>query len=192
MAVMDMRMEATVRGGDGETLGRVWGMLLGKRERDVILTHLLVEGGAFARDALLPFELVARSSDQEIVLRVPRREALVGTEVAEEAEAPKGTIVLHRNDPIHAVDARLGQVRGFYVDESGKVSDILVNDEVSRQLSTVSIRTVDEINSHRIELNSRIGAMGELLKPPQAFYQPVELRGEEELFGHGHAASKQH
>jgi hypothetical protein len=192
MAVMDVRMEAIVRGSDGETLGRVWGMLLGKRERDVVLTHLLVEGGAFARDALLPFEFVGHSSGQELALRVPKGEALTGTEVQAEEEAPEGTIVLHRNDPIHAIDARLGQIRGFYADEAGKISDLLVNDEVSRQLSMVSIRAVEEINSHRVVLNSRIGAMGELLKPPQAFYQPVELRGEEELFGHGHGAAKQH
>jgi hypothetical protein len=43
---------------------------------------------------------------------------------------------------------------------------------------------VDDIEAHRIDLASRIAAMGELLKPPQAFYEPVELRSEEELLSH--------
>ena len=46
-----------------ETLGRVWGMLLGTQGRDTVVTHLLVEGGAFERDTLLPFQLVGWSSD---------------------------------------------------------------------------------------------------------------------------------
>lgn len=188
MAAMDVRMEATVRGSDGETLGRVWAMLLGKEGRDLLLTHLLVEGGAFERDALLPFALVALSSDQLVQLRVTKADALARAE----ADGPEGGVEIHRNDPVYAIDARLGHVRGFYVDEAGKISDLLINDEVACRLSMVSIRTLDEITPHRIDLNSRIGAMGELLKPPQAFYQPVELRSEEELFGHGHGAAKQH
>ena len=59
---------------------------------------------------------------------------------------------------------------------------------VSGVSRVVSIRSVDDLLPHRIDLNSRIAAMGELLKPPQAFYQPVELRDEEELLGHGHHA----
>ncbi len=185
---MDVRMEAAVRGADGGTLGRVWAMLIAKRDRDVVLTHLLVEGGAFERDALLPFALVGASSGQEIQLRVSKAEALARAEARE----PEDSALIYRNDPVHAVDARLGQVRGFYVDEAGKISDILINDEVSRLLSMVSIRAVDEISPHEIQLNSRIGAMGELLKPPQAFYKPVELRREEELFGHGHGSARHH
>ncbi len=52
-----------------------------------------------------------------------------------------------------------------------------------------SIRSVDAIEPHRIQIGSRIGAMGELLKPPQAFYEPVELRQDEELL---HGAHGQH
>ena len=188
MATMDLRMEATVRGSDGETLGRVWAMLLAREGRDLLLTHLLVEGGAFERDALLPFALVAASSDQLVQLRVSKADALASAE----PDGPEGSVEIYRDDPVYAIDARLGHVRGFYVDEAGKISDLLINDEVARRLSMVSIRTVDEITPHRIDLNNRIGAMGELLKPPQAFYQPVELRSEEELFGHGHGAAKQH
>ncbi|MDP9374579.1 MAG: hypothetical protein M3Q65_19445 [Chloroflexota bacterium] len=188
MATMDVRMEATVRGTDGETLGRVWAMLIAKRDRDVVLTHLLIEGGAFERDALLPFALVGMSSGQEIVLRVSKREALEHAEARE----PEDSVLIYRNDPVHAVDARLGHIRGFYADEAGKVSDLLINDEVSRLLSMVSIRAVDEISPHYIQLGSRIGAMGELLKPQQAFYKPVELRRDQELYGHGHGTQRQH
>lgn len=188
MATMDVRMEAIVRGSDDETLGRVWGMILGKRDRDVILTHLLVEGGAFERDALLPFALVGWSSDQQIFLRVTKLDALAGAE----QEGPADSAAMTHNDPVYAVDARLGRIRGVYADETGKISDLLINDEVASRLSMVSIRTVDEITPHRIELNSRIAAMGELMKPPQAFYEPVELRSEEELYGHGHGAARGH
>lgn len=188
MATADVRMEAVVRGSDGEVLGRVWAMLVGKQDRDLLLTHLQIEGGAFRRDALIPFKLIGRSSGQELALLVTGAEAL---RYAEEA-APADTVELRRNDPVYAIDARLGHVRGFYVNEAGKISDLLINDEVDRRLSMVSIRTVDEISPNQIELNSRISAMGELLKPPQAFYQPVELRSEEELFGHGHGAARQH
>ena len=182
MATMDVRMEAIVRGADDETLGRVWGMLVATQGRDTVLTHLLVEGGAFERDTLLPFRVVAWSSDQQIILRVGKSEARKSAEKA----TPAGSIEYYRNDPVYAVDARLGHVRGFYVDETGKISDILLNDEVSCRLSMVSIRSVDDMLPHRIDLNSRIAAMGELLKPPQAFYQPVELRDEEEVLGHAH------
>lgn len=185
MATMDVRMEAIVATAGDETLGRIWGMLLGIQGRDTVLTHLLVEGGAFERDALLPFSLVGWSSDQRVVLRGGKAEALANAT----KEAPEGSLAISRNDPIYAVDARLGHVRGFYVDEAGKISDILINDEVGCRLSMVSIRSVDELLPHRIDLNSRIAAMGELLKPPQAFYQPVELRDEEELLGHAHAAT---
>jgi hypothetical protein len=185
MATMDVRMEAVVSGSDDETLGRVWGMLLGTQGRDTMVTHLLVEGGAFERDTLLPFQLVGWSSDQRVILRVRKDEALAGAT----NEAPEGGIPIARNDPIYAVDARLGHVRGFYVDERGVVSDILINDEVASRLSMVSVRSVDDLMPHRIDLNSRIAAMGELLKPPQAFYEPVELRDEEELLGHGHHAA---
>lgn len=185
MASMDVRMEAIVVGSDDEILGRVWGMLLGVQGRDTVLTHLLVEGGAFERDALLPFALVGWSSDQRIILRVSKDEALASTT----KEAPAGSIPFSRNDPIHAVDARLGRIRGFYVDANGTISDILINDEVASRLSTVSIRSVDDLMPHRIDLNSRIAAMGELLKPTQAFYEPVELRDEEELLGHHHSAA---
>jgi hypothetical protein len=180
MATADVRMEATVRCNDGGVLGRVWAMLLEKRERDYFLTHLLVEGGAYRRDALMPFSLIAASSGQEVLLRVNEQEALA----AAESGTPEGSIPMRRNDPVYAIDARLGHVRGFYVDETGKISDLLVNDEVARQLSMTSIRSVDAIEPHRIQLGSRIGAMGELLKPPQAFYEPVELRSDEELL-HG-------
>ncbi len=182
MATMDVRMEAIVATRDDETLGRVWGMLLMVQGRDTVLTHLLVEGGAFERDTLLPFNLVGWSSDQRVILRVGKIEALANAT----KEAPEGSVAISRNDPIHAVDARLGRVRGFYVDETGKISDILINDEVASRLSMVGIRSVDELLPHRIDLNSRIAAMGELLKPPQAFYEPVELRSEEEMLGHGH------
>lgn len=187
MATADVRMEAVVRGSDGEMLGRVWAMLVGKEGRDLLLTHLQVEGGAFQRDALIPFELLARSNGQVIELLVTKAEAL-----ARAATAPEGSVELRRNDPVHAVDARLGHVRGFYVDENGKISDVLINDEVSRQLSMVSVRALDEVSPNRIEVGSRIAAMGELLKPPQAFYEPVELRGEDELLSHSHGATHGH
>lgn len=188
MAVMDIRMEAVVRGSDGEALGRVWGMLVGRQGRDYVLTHLLIEGGAFERDSLVPFALIGAVSDQEIRLRVPKREALAGVETGE----PEGAIPLYRNDPIYAVDARLGHIRGFYLDEQGKISDLLVNDEVASRLSMTSIRSVDALDPHRIELGSRIAAMGELLKPPQAFYEPVELRSEEELLHSVHGVPGAH
>ena len=185
MATMDIRMEAVVVGSDDETLGRVWGMLLGQQGRDTVVTHLIVEGGAFERDSLLPFALVGWSSDQRVILRAQKRAAVEATV----KDVPADGIPITRNDPIYAVDARLGHVRGFYVDEGGKVSDILINDEVASRLSMVSIRSVDELAPHRIDLNSRIAAMGELLKPPQAFYEPVELRDEEELLGHHHSGA---
>ncbi|HET8629429.1 MAG TPA: hypothetical protein VFL91_18575 [Thermomicrobiales bacterium] len=185
MAILDVRMEATVRGSDGETLGRVWEMLLGREGRDYQLTHLLVEGGAFQRDALLPFALVGLSSGQQIQLRVTRAEALARAETT----MPEGAIPLRRNDPVYAVDARLGHIRGFYVSESGKVDSLLINDEVACRLSMTSVRSVDALEPHQIQLGSRIAAMGELLKPPQAFYEPVELRKEDELV-HGHPGSR--
>lgn len=186
MATMDVRMEAVVRGADDGTLGRVWGMVIAQQGRDTVLTHLLIEGGAFERDITLPFRFVGWSSDQQVILRVGKAEALAGAESGEPSEG----IVLYRNDPVHAIDARLGHIRGFFVNEQGKISDLLINDEVASRLSMVSVRTVDYLEPHLIELNTRIGAMGELLKPPQAFYQPVELRSEEELHGHGHAAAR--
>lgn len=188
MATLDIRMEATVRGSDGETLGRIWAMLLGVQGRDYYLTHFLVEGGALERDALLPFSLIAASSGQEVLLRVTKQEALAGIV----STVPEGSIPLRRNDRVHAVDARLGHIRGFYTDETGKISDILINDEVARQLSTTSIRSVEEIAPHKIQLGDRIAAMGELLKPPQAFYEPVELRSEEELLHHIHGVPGAH
>lgn len=184
MAIMDVRMEAVVRGSDDETLGRVWGMIIVQQARDTVLTHLMIEGGAFERDALLPFHFVGWSSDQQVILRVSKSEALAGVERQEPADG----IILSRNDPVYAVDARMGHIRGFYVSDQGKISDLLINDQISCCLGAVSIHTVDYLESHRIDLNTRVGALGELLKPPQAFYQPVELRGEEELLGHGHAA----
>jgi hypothetical protein len=186
MATMDVRMEAVVRGADDETLGRIWGMIIKQEGRDTLLTHLMIEGGARERDAILPFRFVAWSSDQQVILATGKTEALAGA-VAEE---PAESVVLFRNDPVYAVDARLGHIRGFYVNEQGKISDLLINDEVGCRLGMVSVRTVDYIEPHRIDLNSRIGAMGELLKPPQAFYQPVELRSEEELLSHGHPAGQ--
>ena len=186
MATMDVRMEAVVRGSDDETLGRVWGMIIAQQGRDTVLTHLMIEGGAFERDALLPFRFVGWSSDQQIILRVSKTEALAGAESGE----PADSIVLFRNDPVRAVDARLGHIRGFYVNEQGKISDLLINDEVASRLSMVSVRTVDYLEPHLIELNTRIGAMGELMKPAQAFYAPVELRSEEELLHHGHPAGQ--
>ena len=188
MATADVRMEATVRCNDGAVLGRVWAMLLAKRERDYYLTHLLVEGGAYRRDALLPFELVAVSSGQELLLRVDQEQALARAV----SDTPDGSIPMRRNDPVYAVDARLGQLRGVYVDENGKISDLLINDEVARLLSMTSIRSVDAIEPHRIQIGSRIGAMGELLKPPQAFYEPVELRGEEEMLHGVHGSPGSH
>jgi hypothetical protein len=186
MATMDVRMEAIVRGADDETLGRVWGMIIKQEGRDTLLTHLMVEGGARERDAILPFRFVGWSSDQQVILATSKTEALASALTEEPAES----VALFRNDPVYAVDARLGHIRGFFVDEQGKISDLLINDEVASRLSMVSVRTVDYIEPHRIDLNTRIGAMGELLKPPQAFYQPVELRSEEELLGHGHAAAQ--
>jgi hypothetical protein len=185
MATMDVRMEAVVRGADDETLGRVWGMIIKQAGRDTLLTHLMIEGGAFERDALLPFSYVGWSSDQQVILRVSKDEALAGVERQE----PTDGVVLYRNDPVYAVDARMGHIRGFYVGQDGKISDLLINDEIGCRLGAASIRTIDYIEPHRIDLNTRVGAMGELIKPPQAFYQPVELRSEEELLGHGHAAA---
>ncbi len=185
MAIMDVRMEAVVRGSDDETLGRVWGMIIAQQARDTVLTHLLIEGGATERDALLPFRFVGWSSDQQVILKVSKNEALAGVE----REQPADGIVLYRNDPVYAVDARMGHIRGFYVSDQGKISDLLINDEIGCRLGAVSIRTIDYLESHRIDLNTRVGALGELIKPPQAFYQPVELRSEEELLSHGHAAA---
>ncbi len=184
MVSMDLRMEAVVVGSDQATLGRVWGMILGQAGRDTVVSHLIVEGGAFERDTVLPFSLVSWSSDQQVILRGSKEAALAGATTG----TPEGGIPITRNDPIYAVDARLGHIRGFYVDETGKVSDILINDEVASRLSMVSIRSVDDLLPHRIDLNSRIAAMGELLKPPQAFYAPVELRDEEEILQHHSAA----
>ena len=188
MATMDVRMEATVFGSDGESLGRVWSMLLPRRERDYLVTHLLVEGGAFERDSLVPFALVAACSDQRIILRVVKQEAVASTE----SDAPEGSISLRRNDPVWAVDARLGHIRGFYTDESGKIDALLINDEVASRLSMTNIRSVEAITPHRIQLNDRIAAMGELLKPPQAFYEPVELRDEEEVLHGAHGVPGAH
>lgn len=187
MATMDLRMEAIVVSSDQQTLGRVWGMLLGSAGRDTVVTHLFVEGGAFERDSLLPFSVVSWSGDQQIDLRTSKDEALSEAVTT----APAGSIAITRNDPVYAVDARLGHVRGFYVDETGKISDILINDEVGCRLVMVSIRSVDDLLPHRIDLNSRIAAMGEMMKPPQAFYAPVELRSEEEILSH-HAAAAEH
>lgn len=186
MATMDVRMEALVCGSDGTTLGRVWAMLLARRGRDIALTHLLVAGGAFERDTLLPFALVARSSGQQIALAVTKRVALAGTATV----PPDDAIRFDRNDAVLALDARLGRLRGCYVDEAGTVSDLLINDEVAHQLSLVSIRAVDELSPHRMQLGGRISAMGEMLQPIQAQYQPVELRSEAERFAHSGAAGR--
>lgn len=188
MATFDLRMEARVRAADGVTLGRIWAMLLEKRGRDYAVTHLSIEGGALERDALLPFALVREASDQEVVLAVTKAEALASAV----AQAPVGSIPLRRNDPVHAVDARLGHIRGFFVNEAGVLSDILLNDEVDCRLSMTSIRSIDAIEPHRIDLWSRISAMGELMKPPQAFYAPVELRNEQEVEHGLHGAPGSH
>lgn len=188
MATLDVRMEALVRGSDGETLGRIWAMLLAKQGRDYAVTHLLIEGGALERDALLPFELVRDSSDQVLTLKAPKATALAQAVL----EPPAGAMLLRRNDPVYAVDARLGHIRGFFVNEAGTISDILLNDEVDCRLSMTSIRAVDTIEPHRIDLWSRISAMGELMKPPQAFYAPVELRSEEEVAHAVHGAPGSH
>lgn len=188
MAIFDLRMEARVRAADGETLGRIWAMLLEKRGRDYAVSHLSIEGGALERDALLPFTLVREASDQEVVLAVTKAEALAGAV----DQAPTGSIPLLRNDPVYAVDARLGHIRGFFVNEAGVLSDILLNDEVDCRLSMTSIRSIDGIEPHRIDLWSRISAMGELMKPPQAFYAPVELRNEREVEHSLHGAPGSH
>lgn len=180
MATMDVRMEALVSGNDGATLGRVWAMLLAKREGAVVLTHVLVAGGAFEQDALLPFALLARSSGQRLELAVAKAAVLAGTWPT----PPPASVRLDRNDPVFALDARLGHIRGCYVDAAGVISDLLINDEVSHQLSLVGIRAVDELSPHQVRLRGRVSEMGEMLKPPQAFYQPVELRGDAERFAH--------
>ena len=73
MATMDVRMEALVCGNDGLALGRVWAMLLVEQGRDILLAQVLVAGGAFERDTLLPFALLARSSGQRIELTVAKQ-----------------------------------------------------------------------------------------------------------------------
>ena len=82
---------------------------------------------------------------------------------------PPASVRLDRNDPVFALDARLGHIRGCYVDEAEGVSDLLINDEVPHQLSLVGIRTVDELSPHQVRLRGRVSEMGEMLKPPQAF-----------------------
>lgn len=186
--MLDVRMEALVCGSDGATLGRVWAMLLARRGRDTALTHLVVEGGAFECDALLPFALLAESSGQRIALAVTKAGALAGAAPV----APDGAILFDRNDPVLALDARLGRLRGCYVDEAGTISDLLINDEVAHQLSLVSIRAVDELSPHQIQLGGRISAMGEMVQPIQAQYQPVELRSEAERFAHSGAGGRAH
>jgi hypothetical protein len=183
MTTMDVRMEALVRGNDGATLGRVWAMLLVKWERDFLLAQVLVAGGAYERDTFVPFVLLARSSGQQLELSVAKGAALAGAATGPVA----GSIRLDRNDPVFAVDARLGHIRGCYVTDTGVISDLLINDEVSHQLSLVSMRAVDEISAHQIQLGNRISEMGELLKPPQALYAPVELRRDAERLAHSHA-----
>src|SRR5215217_5018924 len=114
---MDVRMEALVCGSDGATLGRVSAMVFVERGRDTLLAQVLVAGGAFERDALLPFALLARSSGQRLVLTVTKAEAL-----ARATTMPVGGgIRLDRAAPVWALDGRLGQLRGCYVDESGTV-----------------------------------------------------------------------
>ena len=90
MTTMDVRMEALVRGNDDATLGRVWAMLMVKWERDFLL---------------------ARSSGQQLELSVTKGTALAGAASVSVA----GGIRLDRNDPVFAVDARLGHIRGCYV-----------------------------------------------------------------------------
>lgn len=188
MAMMDVRMEALVCGSDGATLGRIWAMVLVEQGRDILLAQVLVEGGAFERDTLLPFALLARSSGQRIVLTVTKPEALAWS-----ASMPvDGGVRLDRADPVWALDGRLGQLRGCYVDEAGTVSDLLVNDELAHQLGLISIRALDELAPHRIQLRSRISELGELLRPTQALYEPVELRGEAERAAHGQAVAGAH
>ncbi len=188
MAMMDVRMEALVCGSDGTTLGRVWAMVLVEQGRDILLAQVLVAGGALERDALLPFALLARSNGQRLDLTVTKTEALAWA-----ATTPlPGGIRLDRADPVWALDGRLGQLRGCYVDAAGTVSDLLVNDELTHQLGLVSIRAIDELAPHRIQLRSRISEMGELLRPTQALYQPVELRSEAERFAHGQAVVGAH
>lgn len=177
MGTLDVRMEALVRGSDGGTLGRVWAMLVAKQGRDYAFTHLSIAGGALERDTLLPFTLIRDASDQVLTLTVPKTAARTSAI----AQAPEGSFLLRRNDPVYAVDARLGHIRGFLVNETGVISDILLNDEVDCRLSMTSARSIDSIDQHRIDLWNRISAMGELMKPPQAFYAPVELRSEREI-----------
>lgn len=177
MTTMDVRMEAVVCGADGAVLGRVESMVLGKRGRELLLDQVLVAGGAFARDTVVPFALLARSSGQRVVLSVSTSMALAGAA----CEPVSDSVRLDRNDSVFAVDARLGQLRGCYVEETGAISDLLVNDEIAHQLSP-----------HQIQLGSRISEMGVLPQPAQAQYQPVELRGEAERFAHGDAVALSH
>jgi hypothetical protein len=185
MATMDVRMEALVRGNDGATLGRVWAMLVVKQERDFLLAQVLVAGGAYEIDTFVPFALLARSSGQQLALSVTKGAALAGAAIVPVA----GGIRLDRNDPVFAVDARLGHIRGCYVTATGVISDLLINDEVAHQLSLVSMRAVDAISAHQIQLGSRISELGELLKPRQAFYEPVELRSDAERLAHSQAGA---
>lgn len=185
MATMEVRMEALVSGNDGATLGRVWAMLLVRRAREIALVQLLVAGGAFERDSVVPFALLVRSSGQQIELAVTKRAALADVAAA----PPDGSVRLDRNDAVFALDARLGHLRGCYVEEAGAVSFLLINDELAHQLSLVSVRAIDALEPHRIQLGSRISALGELLRPSQAFYQPVELRSDAERAAHGHAVT---
>jgi hypothetical protein len=180
MAMMDVRMEALVCGSDGATLGRVWAMVLVEQGRDTLLAQVLVAGGALERDALLPFALLARSSGQRLELTVTKADALA---LAATIPVTDG-IRMNRADPVWALDGRLGQLRGCYVDEAGTLSDLLVNDEVAHQLGLISVRAIDELAPHRIQLRSRISELGELLRPTQALYQPVELRSEAERASH--------
>lgn len=188
MTTMDARREAVVCGDDGAVLGRVWSILLIRRGRELLLDQVLVAGGAFARDTLVPFALLARSSGQRVVLSVSTGAAQAGAA----REPAAGGVWLDRNDSVFAVDARLGQLRGCYVDETGAISDLLVNDEIAHQLSLVRVRAVDEIGPHRIQLGSRISEMGVLPQPAQAQFQPVESRSEAERFAHGGAVARPH
>ena len=51
------------------------------------------------------------------------------------------------------------------------------------------MRAVDAISAHQIQLGSRISELDALLKPRQAFYEPVELRSDAERPAHSQAGA---
>src|SRR5688572_30128857 len=82
-------------------------------------------------------------------------------------------IRLDRAAPVWALDGRLGQFRGCYVDEAGTAGDLLVNDALADRLGPVSIRASDEFAARRIQPRSHPRVV------PR--YEAVILRAEQAL-----------